>query len=115
MKFNNGYWERIKGIDFKTPTEIRSIDKVKDKMLVYSSTKPVPHRGETINATLITTEISSPMNNVVRVKHFHYDGCRESGPRVELKTAENCDVDIDIGKESATFKSGDTRDRKSVV
>ena len=108
MKFNNGYWERIEGIDFKTPTEIRSIDKVGDKMLVYSSTKPVPHRGETINATLITTEISSPMNDIIRVKHFHYDGCQETGPKVELKTDGNHEVEINIGKESASFKSGNT-------
>lgn len=107
MKFNDGYWYRKKGVNFFTPTEIVDIQVFGEKIIVTSSHKIVPHRGETTNAKLIFTELFSPAPNVIGVRHTHWKGYKRSQPEFKLNRTETAPK-INIGERYARLQSGDT-------
>lgn len=109
MKFNDGYWKRIPGISFYTPTEIIDIESEGNKAVIYSSHKPIPHRGETTNATLIMTEIFSPLPDVIGVRHIHWLGDKEKSPQFKLNMDSDIDIDVTLGKRCVELTSGSTR------
>jgi len=107
MKFNDGYWNRKKGIQFYTPAEIVDVESCEGKITVTSSHKIVPHRGETTNAKLITTELFSPAPNVIGIRHTHWIGVNKTGP--EFKLNETCvEPKIEINDQYARLQSEDT-------
>ena len=107
MKFNDGYWYRKKGVNFYTPTEIVDVQEFENKIIVTSSHKVVPHRGETTNAKLIFTELFSPAPNVIGVRHTHWKGQKKSQPEFKLKKPPVSPV-INISERYARLQSGDT-------
>lgn len=106
MKFNDGYWYRKKGINFYTPTEIVDVEASNGKITVTSSHKAVPHKGETTNAKLITTELFSPAPDVIGVRHTHWSGAKKYGPAFQL-TEREVKPTIETGERRACFQSGD--------
>lgn len=65
--------------------EVANILEVSDKALEYIvSTKHIASRGDTLNSTLLTFNISSPVDDVIKVRLEHHRGPRELGPTFEL-------------------------------
>ncbi len=68
MKFRDGYWGIQKGITLINRVETRDITKDDHLVTLYSTSKKISHRGDTLNAPLITTEFSSPREDIIKVK-----------------------------------------------
>ena len=105
MKFTDGYWQVRKGVTIQNPTEVRDVRVVGDALYVYAATKHVRHRGDTLNATLITVKFSSPRPNIIRCEYLHHMGKIEKGPQFELHE-EPAEVVIRNDEHEASLTSG---------
>ncbi|MUG67023.1 alpha-xylosidase [Paenibacillus campinasensis] len=106
MKFTDGNWMIREG--FSVAGAVQAYDfAVKGKTLTaYASTAPIPGRGATINAQLITVQFHSPAPDVIGVKLIHYAGVRDLGPAFELNKNDGDHVVIEENESEATMRSG---------
>ncbi|GFR37132.1 alpha-xylosidase [Insulibacter thermoxylanivorax] len=105
MKFTDGFWLVREGVTIQNPVEVRDVQVTDDAMYVYAATKHVRHRGDTLNATLITIKYSSPRPNIIRCEYIHHAGRVKRGPEFELYEAPT-EVIIRNDEHEASLTSG---------
>ncbi|CAH6723963.1 putative alpha-xylosidase [[Candida] jaroonii] len=86
--FTRGRWELKQGIKVRWATEnVKSVVKENELYSVYS-TKPINHRGDTLNNGIITTRLSGAGDDIVKLEAYHdksaYNHAKE--PRFEVNT-----------------------------
>ena len=106
MKFTDGYWMARDGVTVASPTDIRDIEITEGKLRLYVATRPVRHRGDTLDGPMLTFEYSSPFPDVIRVKVTHFMGEVEKGPFFDLYTQDGFLPDITKNDDTVTFTSG---------
>jgi alpha-D-xyloside xylohydrolase len=106
MKFTYGYWLVRKGVEIQYPVEVRDIDIRDGVATVHNATKFVRTKGDTLNAALLTCEISSPLPDVVRVKWYHHAGLKDRGPHFVLNADPNHKAEIERHPDHVTVRSG---------
>lgn len=106
MKFNDGYWGLRPGVQSSQPVHVRDVEVSDDKVTVYSATKMIVTKGDTLNGMLLTAEITSPIPNVIGVKWTHHDGGPEAKPRFELAEDAAAKLDVTQSDDYVTVKSG---------
>jgi len=79
-----------------------------NELVVYAPERPIRHRGDTLNAQLLTIRYSSPMKNIIRVRASHFEGGIDKGPHFDLaETDTSFKPSVSITEKTAEFKSGD--------
>ncbi|MCM2677223.1 alpha-xylosidase [Alkalicoccobacillus plakortidis] len=74
MKFSNGCWMDKEGHVIKSPAEVYDW-KQEDKLLtLYAPFQKINHIGQTLDGGVLTVELSSPIEDVIRVKAYHHAG-----------------------------------------
>ena len=71
MKFTDGPWCKPAGQDFRGGVEVVDIlnDGKKNGELEYLvATKHIASRGDTLNGTLLTVNISSPCDDIIKIR-----------------------------------------------
>jgi len=106
MKFTDGYWQVREGLHLQNPIEIRDIQVEADSITTFSATKVVRTKGDTLNATLLTQKISSPMPDVIKVQFYRHIGKASKGPEFAINTTEGHQVSIEQNDDQAIFTSG---------
>ncbi|MCL2805402.1 MAG: alpha-xylosidase [Treponema sp.] len=106
MKFTNGYWMIKEGIEPHFAACAIEPQQQGKELVVYAPERPIRHRGDTLNAQLLTIRYSSPMKNVIRVRVSHFEGSEDRGPHFEL-FEEECKSVINMSEKNAELKSGD--------
>lgn len=95
-KFTRGRWELKAGVKIlwasdNVKTAVKSVKSVKSDLLysVYS-TRPITHRGDTLNNAVLTTNLTSPVGGVLMLEAYHnkssYKNAKE--PRFEVSSGE---------------------------
>ncbi|MEU7483705.1 alpha-xylosidase [Streptomyces sp. NPDC042319] len=87
MKFTDGYWLMRDGVDASYATEITDTRVTDDRFTLYAAVRHVRHRGDTLNAPLLTVECFSPVEGVIGVRATHHAGTADRGPHFALRTA----------------------------
>ncbi|UFU07667.1 alpha-xylosidase [Ruania halotolerans] len=106
MKFTDGYWQTMPGVEILRPRAIESVVNSGDHLLVHASTAPLRHRGDTLNRPMITIRVDAPAEGVIGVRIEHFTGRREHGPRFALAgTDAGPQVDVPASG-PATLTSG---------
>lgn len=105
MKFTDGYWMVRKGLKLQNPVDVRDVRIGDGKITVWAATKPVRHKGDTLNATLLTIEFSSPLPDVIGVRMYRHIGGVNKGPAFELNR-QNVAPDISEDRDSVRLSSG---------
>ncbi|MHC1694939.1 MAG: alpha-xylosidase [Eubacteriales bacterium] len=106
MKFTEGYWATREGVGMSFPTEIRDYS-IKDGVLkLHVATRPVRHRGDTLDGPMLTFEYSSPFPDVIRTKIYHFKGGLPKTPSYALYREEGFLPDISSDSESFLIASG---------
>ncbi|SFS84025.1 alpha-xylosidase [Paenibacillus sp. BC26] len=109
MKFSDGYWMTREGYQVLTPYEVHNVEVSSNSITVYATHSHLEHRGNTLNAPLMTMEFSSPMKDIIRTKFYHHRGARRLGPSsFPLLEASQAPVEIEDTAEAVTLKSGDS-------
>ena len=108
MKFTDGFWQMREHI--KPGYAVEYIDhEVHGKTLtVYTTSKHVANKGDTQDVNMLTIDITSPMENVIKVSMAHFIGKLEKEPFIKVKQ-ENPDVKIYEDEAAITYQSGTLR------
>ena len=105
MKFTAGYWTIRPGVTPFFPVQVHDVEMDEGGLTVYALTKRVNHRGDTLNAPLVTLRFTSPLPNVVRVQMVHHKGIRPRAPHFEIN-AQATPILVTDDDEAATLTSG---------
>ncbi len=108
MKFTNGFW--LVRDEYEPTYAVEYFDHSVDQdvLTVFASTMHVSGRGDLMNHPMLTIEISSPMNDVIKVSITHFKGTPNRGPEFEKHSQEHVDISIEDSEEFLRYTSGST-------
>ena len=84
MRFTNGFWLLREGVRAYYGKTAHRIDRTDSGLTIFSPSKVIADRGDTLNIPLITTRLHSPMKNIIGMKVTHHEGGIDRGPHFEL-------------------------------
>ncbi|CAM5273003.1 Alpha-xylosidase OS=Streptomyces glaucescens OX=1907 GN=SGLAU_03435 PE=3 SV=1 [Streptomyces glaucescens] len=84
MKFTNGFWRIRDGVQVAYATEVRDVHVESKRFTAHASAQVVRHRGDTLNAPLLTVDCFSPAEGVIGVRVTHHAGKLHPGPDFAL-------------------------------
>ncbi|MCE4556973.1 alpha-xylosidase [Pelomonas cellulosilytica] len=82
MKFTDGQWMLQPGVAAHYAAEAYEVEAHEDRLVVLATTRPIKHRGDTLQGPTLTVTLSSPLPGVIRVSIEHYTAC--SAPRLHI-------------------------------
>jgi alpha-D-xyloside xylohydrolase len=106
MKFTDGYWQIRPGVTPFYATQVHEVQVENDALVVYAATRPLNHRGDTLNQPLLTVRFSSPAENIIRVQLVHHQGQQVKKPQFELLPQPPARVEVRNEDPYATLTSG---------
>lgn len=106
MKFSDGQWHDKEGYTIYSPSEARDTKEGNKNLTIYAPHKAIQHRGDTLNAPMLTIEISSPIPDVIRVFIYHFKDIGNRKPSFHINATENVNVIIDNNEKITSLKSG---------
>ncbi|MEJ6952003.1 alpha-xylosidase [Natronospora cellulosivora (SeqCode)] len=107
MKFTDGNWLVKEGYDIFSPITLYDYEEKENSLNLYAPYQYINHRGDTLQGPLFTIKLSSPMEDVIRVRFYHYKGQINEEPAFEIAEDANTEFLVDDKDESLAFKSGD--------
>ncbi|GAA1190995.1 alpha-xylosidase [Streptomyces hebeiensis] len=87
MKFTDGYWQMRPGVTARYAVSVADAVVTDDRISLYAPVGKVGHRGDTLNAPLLTVECFSPAEGVIGVRLTHHGGRLPRRPEFALATA----------------------------
>ena len=84
MRFTNGFWLLREGVRAYYGKTAHRIDRTDSGLTIFSPSKVIADRGDTLNIPLLTTRLHSPMKNIIGMKVTHHEGGIDRGPHFEL-------------------------------
>jgi len=108
MKFTDGFWQIRENITAAYAHEYMDHSICGKELTVYTCSKHVASKADTMDVMMLTLTVTSPMEDVIRVNMVHFDGADEREPIVPL-TNTDPHVTITEDEETITYQSGKTR------
>lgn len=84
MKFTDGFWVVKPGISLYNCQQVQDSRWIGDSFVVYCSHQPIHHRGQTLNAPLLTLTFTAPREGIIALKLEHFQGSRLKAPAFDL-------------------------------
>jgi alpha-D-xyloside xylohydrolase len=109
MKFSNGCWLNREGVETFSPQEIYSTKIEEKELTVHAPCNKINHRGDTLGGPVITYRITSPMENIIRVRAYHYMGQQIKTPSFDIYEDDDNKVQIKENDSKVLFKSGNLK------
>ena len=106
MKFTDGQWLLQPGVAAHYATQAYAVEIHDDKVVVLATTRPIRHRGDTLQGPTLTLTLSSPLPGVVRVQVAHYEASQAPRLHVPMPGATAPKVTIDDSDARVTLTSG---------
>ncbi len=106
MKFTDGQWMLQPGVAAHYPAEAHDITEEAGRLVIHAPTRPIRHRGDTLQGPLLTVTLSSPMEGVVRVRIDHFTPGKKSGPFIPLQVKEDAPVRIEKTAKETILHAG---------
>ena len=82
MKFTDGQWMLQPGVAAHYAAEAYAVQAHEDRLVVLATTRPIKHRGDTLQGPTLTVTLTSPLPGVIRVSVEHYTA--SSAPRLHI-------------------------------
>lgn len=105
MKFSDGAWLMQPGVTPHFPAEVYDAEAIAGVLRITAPTRPVAHRGDTLQGPLLTILLSSPCEGVIKVRIEHFTGEKQRGPYLPLSPDVSVPT-IEIDASAATLSSG---------
>ena len=106
MKFTNGFWSLKENITGNFPSCVYDIEKEARRLAVHVPLRQIFNRGMTLNCPMMEISVTSPLENVLRIRITHYKGGTDPGPHFNLNE-ENPAVTINESETQLSFRSGE--------
>ena len=107
MKFLNGMWLVKEGVEILRAKEAYEIFSKGDRLEITAPTSRIENRGVTLNLPVISIELSSPRNDVIRIKMVHHAGTKKRGPHFQI-SEQKADISILEKEDRVIYTSGNT-------
>jgi len=104
VKFTDGNWMMQKGVRPFYPGEAHKAWQDGDSLRLLA-TRPIRHRGDTLEGPTLNVRLSSPAEDVIRVRITHFEGGEPSRPTFPTIEGEPM-VDIQVDEGLASITSG---------
>lgn len=105
MKFTEGYWLRSENANALYASQAYEVQKIEGGMRVMAPCAPIHSRGETLNMPTITIEFTSPAENIIAVRSYHYEAWKNNEPAYE-KNINPQPAKVTITEEEAVMTAG---------
>ena len=106
MRFTEGLWRLREGVQLFKPEQVYEYSCDGKRLILRSPFQRVEHRGQTLQGPVFEIEISSPFENVIRIRFRHFKGVLEKSPYYEIHQDESFTPDIKETEGSFIFTSG---------
>ena len=106
MKFTDGVWLLQPGVQAHYPAEAHDVTPERDTLVIHAPTRPIRHRGDTLQGPVLTIRLSSPLADVIKVRIEHFTGAGERGPRIFQADLPAPAVALECGADEAVLTSG---------
>ena len=106
MKFTDGQWLLQPGVAAHYATQAYAVEAHHDRLVVLATTRPIRHRGDTLQGPTLTLTLSSPMPGIIRVRAEHFSGSDAPRLGIPMPGAGRPDVVVEDGETRATLTSG---------
>lgn len=106
MKFTDGQWMLQPGVTAHYAAEAYAVEVHDDALVVLATTRPIKHRGDTLQGPTLTVTLSSPIAGVIRVRVEHFSASEAPRLGVPMPGAGRPHVQIEDTETRATLRSG---------
>ncbi len=106
MKFTDGQWLLQPGVSAHYAAEAYAVEVRDDRLVVLATTRPIKHRGDTLQGPTLTVTLSSPLEGVVRVSVEHFSASQPPRLHVPMPGASRPAVHVEETPTHATLTSG---------
>ena len=108
MKFTDGAWMTAEGFDIHPAREVRFVKTDDVKVTFTAPAFHIYNRGMTLTGPYITVEISSPCENVFRIRAYHFKGDKSLLPSYfRLNNGSVC-LKAEENSSTVSITSGDS-------
>lgn len=109
MKFTDGYWMTKPAYRLDYATEVARWGRCDGGIEAIVLCRAYHGaRGALLNGPTLTVRITSPMENVLRVKLTHFQGARDAGPHLRTED-QACEVSVEENDAGLSICSGSLR------
>ena len=109
MKYLNGNWLVRDGFAIDYGQSIYDSEIKDDKLTLWVPFKVITNPGMTLDDGMLTLEITSPRENIIRTKIINFKGAIDNGPKFDLNVDSKFKPNIFEDSEKFTIESGNTR------
>lgn len=106
MKFSNGFWLDKSGCLVSRPKELRDYDFDGTTLTLYAPHRHILSRGDTLNLTQSTIEITAVAKDILHINHTHHFGTQKKGAQFELNQEPVAPLNLDEDETSLTLTHG---------
>src|SRR4051812_6545536 len=106
MKFTDGQWLLQPGAAAHYAAQAYAVEVQGDKLVVLATTRPIRHRGDTLQGPTLTLTLSSPMAGVIQVNVKHFAESQPPRLGIPMPGAGTPPVSIVETDDKATLTSG---------
>ena len=106
MKFTDGQWLLQPGVAAHYASETYDVQVHGDQLRVLATTRPIKHRGDTLQGPTLTLTISSPVEGAIRVQVEHFSASEAPRLHIPMVGANHPKVQIEETETAWLFTSG---------
>lgn len=108
MKFTDGNWLVREGYSIHFPKIVHEVAEETNSVTLYAPCKYINHRGDTLDGPLLTIKLTAPIENVVRIQTWHFQGGKEKYPNFAVAD-EAHSLNVTTDETTLTFESGELK------
>ncbi len=106
MKFTDGQWLLQPGVTAHYAAEAYEVRALADRIVVLATTRPIKHRGDTLQGPVLTVTLHSPLPGVIRVAVEHFSASESPRLHVPMPGATNTAVQVTETETQVSLVSG---------
>lgn len=106
MKFTDGQWLMQPGVSAHYAAEAYAVEAHDDRIVVLATTRPIKHRGDTLQGPVLTVTLSSPLPGAIRVQVQHFSEAEAPRLHVPMPGAGRPPVRVNETDEHVTLTTG---------
>ena len=108
MRFTDGAWRTAEGFDIHKACEVRFAENTGNMVKLTMPTYHIYVRGMTLSGPYITMEITSPAENIFRIRTYHFKGDNSLAPSLFRLDTDSISLVTNEDDKTITIKSGDS-------
>ena len=111
MKFTEGYWLPSEKANASHAMQAYEVEQIPGGMRILATTRPIEHRGMTLNRPTITVEFVAHTPDTISMEAWHYEAYDNKVPSFDKTESVYEDVTVTINEDEAVLDTGSVQVR----